>query len=157
MVSETPLHVPASLTSRFIGRPLWWAFSQLNPFGGSEKVMKEEALWAKYGQGKEYVHMPLLEVCVLFTSAKCQLMHGSQQSAAAFTDHILKNPILSYTSSLYDLDSFLAEYGEACFPMGPTTKRLPKGRHELSKRDAEVLIKWLSRDCQLVVTDGSVG
>ncbi|KAE8539391.1 hypothetical protein D1P53_004491 [Cryptococcus gattii VGV] len=139
MASETPLHVPASLTSRFIGRPLWWAFSQLNPFGGSEKVVKEEGLWVKYGQGKEYVHMPLLE-----------------QSAAAFTDHILKNPILSYTSSLYDLDSFLAEYGEACFPIGPTAKTLPKGRHELSKRDAEVLIKWLSRDCQLVVTDGLV-
>ncbi|KIR41477.1 hypothetical protein I307_04026 [Cryptococcus deuterogattii 99/473] len=62
MISETPLHVPASLTSRFIGRPLWWAFSQLNPFGGSEKVVKEEMLWVKYGQGKEYVHMPLLEV-----------------------------------------------------------------------------------------------
>ncbi|KIR34138.1 hypothetical protein I352_03373 [Cryptococcus deuterogattii MMRL2647] len=62
MISETPLHVPASLTSRFIGRPLWWAFSQLNPFGGSEKVVKEEMFWVKYGQGKEYVHMPLLEV-----------------------------------------------------------------------------------------------
>ncbi|OXG15943.1 charged multivesicular body protein 7 [Cryptococcus neoformans Tu259-1] len=139
MASATPLHVPASLTSRFIGRPLWWAFSQLNPFGDSEKVVKEEALWAKYGQGKEYVHMPLLE-----------------QSAAAFTAHMLKNPVLSYTSSLYDLDSFLAEYGEACFPAGPTAKELPKGKHELSKRDAEVLVRWLSRDCQLVVTDGSV-
>lgn len=64
MASATPLHVPASLTSRFIGRPLWWAFSQLNPFGDSEKVVKEEALWAKYGQGKEYVHMPLLEVSI---------------------------------------------------------------------------------------------
>ncbi|OXB35397.1 hypothetical protein LQV05_006205 [Cryptococcus neoformans] len=139
MASATPLHVPASLTSRFIGRPLWWAFSQLNPFGDSEKVVKEEVLWAKYGQGKEYVHMPLLE-----------------QSAAAFTAHMLKNPVLSYTSSLYDLDSFLAEYGEACFPAGPTAKELPKGKHELSKRDAEVLVRWLSRDCQLVVTDGSV-
>jgi charged multivesicular body protein 7 len=54
------------VTSRFIGRPLWWAFSQLNPFASSEEaVVREEVLWAKYGKGKEYVHMPLLEVSIL--------------------------------------------------------------------------------------------
>ncbi|TYJ53251.1 hypothetical protein B9479_006118 [Cryptococcus floricola] len=138
--SQVPLHLPPSMTSRFIGRPLWWAFGQLNPFGGgSDKVEKEETLWNRYGKGKEYAHMPLLE-----------------QSAAAFTAHMLKNPILSYTSSLFDADSFLEEYGRACFPMGPTAKKLPKGDHRLSRRDVEVLVKWLSRDCLLTVTDGSV-
>ena len=61
--SLTPLHAQPSITSRFIGRPLYWAFSQLNPFGSSEEaVVKEDTLWTKYGKGKEYVHMPLLEV-----------------------------------------------------------------------------------------------
>ncbi|WVQ74242.1 hypothetical protein IAR50_003839 [Cryptococcus sp. DSM 104548] len=138
--SQVPLHLPPSMTSRFIGRPLWWAFSQLNPFaGGSDKVEKEDTLWTRYGKGKEYAHMPLLE-----------------QSAAAFTAHMLNNPILSYTSSLFDVDSFMEEYGRACFPMSPTAKKLPKGDHRLSRRDVELLVKWLSRDCLLTVTDGWV-
>jgi charged multivesicular body protein 7 len=33
----------------------------LNPFGG-EKEVKEEALWKAYGKGREYVHVPLVEV-----------------------------------------------------------------------------------------------
>ncbi|OCF40884.1 charged multivesicular body protein 7 [Kwoniella heveanensis CBS 569] len=137
--SLTPLHAPASLTSRFIGRPLWWAVSQLNPFGSSgEKMEKEETLWARYGKGKEYVHMPLLE-----------------QSAAAFTAHIAKNPILSYTASIFDLESFRKEYGQACFPIS-TSKKLPAGRHELSSRDIEILIKWLTRDCGELVSDGTI-
>ncbi|WVF69478.1 hypothetical protein IAT40_004255 [Kwoniella sp. CBS 6097] len=137
--SPTPLHAPASLTSRFIGRPLWWAVSQLNPFGSSgDKVEKEESLWARYGKGKEYVHMPLLE-----------------QSAAAFTAHISKNPILSYTASIFDLESFRDEYSQACFPTS-TSKKLPSGRHKLSSRDIEVLIKWLTRDCGVVVSDGTI-
>ncbi|WVQ84609.1 hypothetical protein IAT38_006764 [Cryptococcus sp. DSM 104549] len=137
--SPTPLHAPASLTSRFVGRPLWWALSQLNPFGSASPVVKEDVLWNKYGKGKEYVHMQLLE-----------------QSAAAFTAYMLDHPLLSYTSSLFDIDSFLSEYAEACIPVGPTAKKLPKGKHALSRRDVEVLVKWLSRDCGLVVSDGSV-
>jgi charged multivesicular body protein 7 len=56
------------LTSRFIGRPLWWAVSQLNPFGSSEEVIvKEDSIWAKYAKGKEYVHIPILVVCPLLS------------------------------------------------------------------------------------------
>lgn len=45
---------------------MWWALSQLNPFGGGEENVKEDVVWGKYGKGKEYVHMPLLEVRPLF-------------------------------------------------------------------------------------------
>jgi charged multivesicular body protein 7 len=51
-----------------IGRPLWWALSQLNPFGGGEENVKEDVVWGKYGKGREYVHMPLLDVRPLFCS-----------------------------------------------------------------------------------------
>jgi hypothetical protein len=27
--------------------------------------VKEEVVWGKYGKGREYVHMPLVEVCFL--------------------------------------------------------------------------------------------
>lgn len=63
LASPIPLHAPPSLGYRFIGRPLWWALSQLNPFAPSEQILeKEDVLWKKYGKGREYVHMPLLEV-----------------------------------------------------------------------------------------------
>lgn len=64
------------------------------------------------------------------------------------------NPLLSYTSTLFDLSSFVEEFGEVCLPGG--TKSLPEGKHRLSKRDCEVLLKWLNRDCGVVVWDGSV-
>ncbi|WWC86589.1 uncharacterized protein L201_001466 [Kwoniella dendrophila CBS 6074] len=138
--SLPPLHAPASLSSRFIGRPLWWAVSQLNPFGSStEKIEKEETLWSKYGKGKEYVHIPLLE-----------------QSASAFTTHISNNPVLSYTNALYDLESFKEEYAEACFPASSSSKKLSSGVHKLSIKDIEILVKWLYRDCGVVVSDGSI-
>ncbi|WVR04870.1 hypothetical protein IAU60_001882 [Kwoniella sp. DSM 27419] len=138
--SPTPLHAAPSITSRFIGRPLWWAVSQLNPFGSSEaKVEKEETLWNRFGKGKEYVHMPLLE-----------------QSAAAFTSHMDKNPTLSYTDSIFSFESFKEAFAEACFPASSSSKKLPAGMHRLSARDIEVLVKWLHRDCGVVVTDGVV-
>jgi hypothetical protein len=34
--------------------------AQLNPFGGGE--VGEEECWRRYGRGREYVHMELLEV-----------------------------------------------------------------------------------------------
>ncbi|WWC59757.1 uncharacterized protein I303_102319 [Kwoniella dejecticola CBS 10117] len=138
--SLIPTHAGPSLTSRFIGKPLWWAMSQLNPFGSSsEKVDKEETLWSRYGKGKEYVHIPLLE-----------------QSASAFTGHLSKNPILSYTDALYDLEAFREQYSEVCFPSISSSKKLPAGTHKLSVRDIEVLVKWLHRDCGVIVTDGLV-
>ncbi|KAK8847685.1 hypothetical protein IAR55_005544 [Kwoniella newhampshirensis] len=138
--SQIPLRAPPSLTSRFIGRPLWWAVSQLNPFGGAgDKVEKEEVLWTRYGKGKEYVHMSLVE-----------------RTAASFTAYMIKNPMLSYTTSLFDIDSFRETFGAACFPLSASAKKLPDGKHRLSRRDVEVLIKWLSRDCGLIVTDGTI-
>ncbi|WWC68242.1 uncharacterized protein I206_102165 [Kwoniella pini CBS 10737] len=138
--SLTPLHAPPSLTSRFIGKPLWWAVSQLNPFGSSsETIEKEDVLWSRYGKGKEYVHIPLLE-----------------QSASAFIAHLSKNPILSYTDALFDMDTFSEGYGEICLPSSSSSKKLPAGIHKLSNKDIEVLIKWLNRDCGLIVSDGKI-
>ena len=57
--SQAPLHQNPSIASRFIGRPLWWALGQLNPFHSNEPE-SEAVLWKRY-KG-EYVHMPLLEV-----------------------------------------------------------------------------------------------
>ncbi|WRT64481.1 uncharacterized protein IL334_001413 [Kwoniella shivajii] len=138
--SLSPIQAPPSLTSRYIGRPLWWAVGQLNPFGSSgDKVEKEETLWSKHGKGKEYVHIPLLE-----------------QAASSFNSYISKNPILTYTDALYDLDSFREEYAKFCFPASSSSKKLPAGVHVLSLRDIEVLVRWLHRDTGVVVTDGTV-
>lgn len=60
MVSPAPVLAPPSLTYRIVGRPLWWAMGQLNPFGG-EKVVSEDVLWKRY-RGKSYVHLGLLQV-----------------------------------------------------------------------------------------------
>lgn len=61
--SPTPLHAPPSLAYRLVGRPLSWALHQVNPFASDQpKIEKEDALWKRYGAGKEYVVMPLLEV-----------------------------------------------------------------------------------------------
>ena len=35
----------------------------MNPFGATTDNEKEEVLWRRYAGGREYVHMPLLEVC----------------------------------------------------------------------------------------------
>jgi charged multivesicular body protein 7 len=62
MASVTAINDPGSLTYRFIGRPLLWGLRKVNPFGGStEEGEKEEAIWKRV-KGKEYVHLPLLEV-----------------------------------------------------------------------------------------------
>ena len=76
LAAITPLHASPSLTSRFVGRPLWWALGQLNPFGSNEEaVVKEEVLWGKFGKGREYVHMPLLEVRVYLLSFQVRGMN----------------------------------------------------------------------------------
>jgi charged multivesicular body protein 7 len=63
MSSLTPIHAPGSYTYRFVGKPLYWALSQLNPFGSSSTTIeKEDVLWKRFGKGKEYVHISLLEV-----------------------------------------------------------------------------------------------
>ncbi|ORX35871.1 Snf7-domain-containing protein [Kockovaella imperatae] len=134
MASTLPIHSPASLTYRFVGRPLWWILAQVNPFGSSTTtVEKEETLWKRY-KGKDYVHMPLLE-----------------ETAANFIAYIEDNPPISYSASLFTPSSFRDEFGEIIFPDSDT---LPAGRHTLSIRDTQVLLRWLSRDCGVVVMEG---
>lgn len=56
--------------------------AKLNPFGstGEADDVKEEVLWAKYGKGREYVHLPLLEVSIAFIP---QLMPLALRSGVA--------------------------------------------------------------------------
>ena len=77
-----------------------------------------------------------------------------QATATAFLSYIEDNPTLSYTSSLFTPASFRDEFGEAIFP---DSGLLPAGKHSLSIRDTEILLKWLSRDCGAVVMDDKVG
>ncbi|RSH92455.1 hypothetical protein EHS25_008871 [Saitozyma podzolica] len=126
LASPTPLRAPPSITYRLVGRPLWWALGQLNPFGGEREVGEDEC-WKRFGKGREYVHMELLE-----------------QSASAFVSHLTSNPLLSYSSSLFNPTTFRETFGEAAFPGG--NKGLPSGTHRLGEKDCEVLMKWLGRD-----------
>lgn len=61
--SPTPINNPGSLAYRLLARPILWTVGRLNPFGG-ESVEKEEVVWKRL-KGKEYVHLPLLEVRTL--------------------------------------------------------------------------------------------
>jgi len=63
-----------------------------------------------------------------------------------------ENPATVYSDSLYSLSGFIDEFSTICFPL-----RDGKGKVEkLSKKDMEVLLRWLNRDCGVVVTSGEV-
>ena len=61
--ATNPIKQPPSLASRFVARPLWWAVSKVNPFGGSgeEVVETEERSWKRVAK-TEWVHLELVEV-----------------------------------------------------------------------------------------------
>ena len=77
-----------------------------------------------------------------------------QQAAAAYTAHLSTHPILSYSASLHSVSSFAEEYASPCLPKS-TLSRTDQ-RNQLSRRDVDVLLKWLGRDCGVLVTDGEV-
>jgi charged multivesicular body protein 7 len=80
---------------------------------------------------------------------------NEQQSAAAFTAYIRSNPPTVYSESLYSLATFTDDYASLCFPRRSDGKG--KGEEErLSRRDMEILLKWLMRDCGVVVVSGDV-
>ena len=63
-----------------------------------------------------------------------------------------ENPATVYSDSLYSISSFAEEYATICF-----TVKDGKGKEgRLSKRDMEILLKWLTRDCGVIVTSGDV-
>jgi len=63
-----------------------------------------------------------------------------------------ENPATVYSDSLYSISSFAEEYATICFPV-----KDGKGKEgKLSKKDMEILLKWLTRDCGVVVTSGEV-
>lgn len=69
------------------------------------------------------------------------------------------NPPIEYSDSLYSLATFRDVFGTLAIPSRTSGERaLPKGEteHKLSERDIEVLVRWLSRDAGVVVTDGKV-
>lgn len=95
-----------------------------------------------------------------------------QGAAAKFVAHMDSNPILHYTDSLYDIDTFRRTFGHVCIPdTSVKSTSIPKSKTSqqskvkdsneeeegrLSKRDVTVLLKWLMRDMGVVVTDGTV-
>lgn len=78
-----------------------------------------------------------------------------QQAAALFMEYISVNPVTTYSDSLYSVASFNNAFGTVCLP--GDSSETSDGEQRLSKRDCEVLLKWLNRDCETVVTDGEVG
>jgi hypothetical protein len=75
-----------------------------------------------------------------------------QQAAAAFTAYMRENPATVYSDSLYSLSGFIDEFSTVCFPL-----KDGKGKEgKLSKKDMGVLLRWLNRDCGVVVTSGDV-
>ncbi|EIW70984.1 hypothetical protein TREMEDRAFT_67523 [Tremella mesenterica DSM 1558] len=134
--SQAPLLQPPSLSRRFIGTPLWWILNQLNPFNSGE-MESEGSLWKRY-KG-DYVHLGLL-----------------QQVTSAFISYIRSHPPTTYTESLHSTKSFIVTFSVICIPK--TWKKIPDGEAEdkLSDQDMKVLLKWLERDCGVLVTDGEV-
>ncbi|KAK4685224.1 charged multivesicular body protein 7, partial [Tremellales sp. Uapishka_1] len=119
--STVPIHSPPSLGSRLIARPLWWVFAQINPFASAE-VEKEDVLWKRYGEGRAYVYLSLVEA-----------------AADHFEAQLESNPLLSFSSSIFDIPAFHAEFFA-----------------DYSKKDVEVIVHWLSRDKGVIVTDGTI-
>ena len=64
------------------------------------------------------------------------------------------NPATVYSDSLYSLNSFIDEFSTICFPLKDGNGKGKEGK--LSKRDMEVLLRWLNRDCGVIVTSGDV-
>jgi charged multivesicular body protein 7 len=63
-----------------------------------------------------------------------------------------ENPATVYSDSLYSLSGFIDDFSSICFPL-----KDGKGKEgKLSKKDMEVLLRWLNRDCGVVVTSGDV-
>lgn len=104
----------------------WSALGRLSPFSGGE--VSEESL-AKSTKGKEYAYLP-----------------GVKAAAAKFAERLDVNPIVTYTDALFSRATFLGEFGDI---MG-------KEAAGLSKRDVDVLVRWLARDVGTVVVEGDV-
>lgn len=67
------------------------------------------------------------------------------------------DPPLNYSDSLFTFSSFRDKYGSIAIPSRADAGRVKKeetGR--LSEKDVEVLVKWLSRDAGVLITDGIV-
>lgn len=66
-------------------------------------------------------------------------------AAAKFVERLDNNPLVNYTDSLFSRASFLKEFGDITSPQA-----------NLSKRDTDVLLRWLARDVGSVVVEGDV-
>ena len=116
---QTPLLAEPSLTYRLVARPLWWAFAQLNPFGpSSDRVEKEDVLWKRFGKGREYVHMPTLEVRT-FPAPRMGLILYSEPLQHS-------SPISKRTRFSHTLPH--------CIPRRPFERRLPRSAYLQRRR-----------------------
>ncbi|GHJ84560.1 hypothetical protein NliqN6_0962 [Naganishia liquefaciens] len=132
-----PVKQPPSLASRFVARPLWWAVSKVNPFGGSgeEDVETEERSWKRIAK-TEWVHLDLVE-----------------EASSNFSSHIRANPPVTHSATLLTPNLLIQRYGDVLLP---SKLKRNKGKGvDLSLRDARVLLKYLQRDKHLLVGDTS--
>lgn len=128
--STTPIGAGPSIASRVVGAAAsvgWSALSRVLPIGGEAT---EEQLW-KSANGKEYVHIPSVKVL-----------------AQRFAEYQKRNPPLDYTDTLYSREAFARKYGKA---LATATDE-----HVLSKRDMDVLLRWLERDVGSVTVSGDI-
>ena len=74
------------------------------------------------------------------------------------TKYLEDNPPINYSDTLYSLSTFRETFGTLAIPSRSSgEKALPKAEEaKLSERDVEVLVRWLSRDAGVIVTDGKV-
>ncbi|GJJ11076.1 hypothetical protein Clacol_005307 [Clathrus columnatus] len=112
--------IAGRVASYLVGRPLWWALKQLNIVGEASSE-SDEKRWKRV-QGN-YIFIPLLE-----------------EAADAVLKHYDSLPSHSLTDTLYDLDSFRAEYGSKLFP-----------DVNMTIEDTKVLLKFLERDRKVLV------
>ncbi|KAJ9098944.1 hypothetical protein QFC19_006168 [Naganishia cerealis] len=133
--STQPLRQSPSLTYRLVAQPLWWAVGKVNPFasGGGEEIESEDRSWKRVSK-TEWVHLDLLE-----------------EAAMNFISHLRVNPPVTHSSTLLSPELLLQRYKDHLLP---SKLSLNKGKGvELSKRDAQLLLKYLKRDKKVLVSD----
>lgn len=135
LISQKSIYDQGSILYRFaslaIGKPLWWALQQLNVFDGEDTQTHESEVSKWSGISGSYV-----------------LIQSVEKAMEIVLRHQRNNVGSTITDSLHDYVTFKDMYGKngAVFP-----------DVELSDIDLRILIKFLSRDRNLVATDGKVG
>ncbi|KZS91062.1 hypothetical protein SISNIDRAFT_457037 [Sistotremastrum niveocremeum HHB9708] len=128
--TQSIYHTPSlayKVASYVVGKPLWWAMEQLSIVGGEEATIKNDSsLWKKVSG--PYVSLDNLEA-----------------AADAVLEHWRNNRSSSLSDSLHNQETFTTLYSKIALP-----------DVSLTSSDVKVLIKYLERDRQAIVTEREV-